>query len=100
MLDFSRVWLPFIYLYGLGGILFIAGIVITIKAGSFDLGRYKHKKWMWVLLFGFVWYLMMHALMTLAALGTISVYTVPVILLLMVAIFIGVTVALRRKTKA
>jgi len=61
MLDFSRVWLPFIYLYGLGGILFIAGIVITIKAGSFDLGRFKHKKWMWVLLFGFVWYLMMHA---------------------------------------
>jgi len=99
MLDFSRVWLPFIYLYGLGGILFIAGIVITIKAGSFDLGRFKHKKWMWVLLFGFVWYLMMHALMTLAALGTISVYTVPVILLFMVAIFIGVTVALRRKTK-
>ncbi|HCV46160.1 MAG TPA: hypothetical protein DF909_08775 [Deltaproteobacteria bacterium] len=99
MLDFSRVWLPFIYLYGLGGILFIAGIVITIKAGSFDLGRLKHKKWMWILLFGFVWYLMMHALMTWAALGTISVYTVPAILLFMVAIFIGTTVALRRKSK-
>jgi hypothetical protein len=42
---------------------------------------------------------MMHALMTWAALGTISVYTVPAILLFMVAIFIGITVALRRKSK-
>mgnify|MGYP001186648785 CR=1 FL=1 len=99
MTDFSRIWLPFIYLYGFGGLLFFAGIVITIKAGSFDLRRYKHKKWMWVLLFGFVWYLMMHALMTFAALGTISVYAVPVILLLMVAIFIGITVVLRKKTR-
>ena len=99
-MNFTHTWLPFIYLYGLGGILFVFGIIITIKSGSFDLSRKAHKKWMWVLLFGFVWYLMMHALMTLAALGTISVYTVPVILLLMVAIFIGVTVALRRKTKA
>ena len=95
---FSHSWLPFIYLYGLGGFLFVFGIIITLKAGSFDLRRYSHKKWMWVLMFGFVWYLAMHFLMTLAALGMISVYAVPIILLLLVVVFIIVTVILRKKT--
>ena len=95
-MDFTHTWLPFIYLYGLGGILFVAGIIITIKSGSFDLNRHAHKKWMWILLFGFVWYLMMHALMTWAALDIIPVYTVPIVLLGLVAIFIIVTLKLRR----
>ena len=95
-MDFTHTWLPFIYLYGLGGILFIAGIIITIKSGSFDLSRKAHKKWMWVLLFGFVWYLMMHALMTWAALDIISAYTVPIVLLGMVVVFIIVTLKLRK----
>jgi hypothetical protein len=95
---YSHTWLPFIYLYGLGGILFIFGIYITIKAGSFDLQRRTHKKWMWILLFGFVWYLMMHALMTWAALGIISVYTVPIVLLGMAVVFI-VLALLSKKTK-
>ncbi|MBT3478929.1 MAG: hypothetical protein HOA15_03015 [Candidatus Marinimicrobia bacterium] len=97
-MNFSHTWLPFFYLYGLGGILFIAGIFITIKAGSFDLNRKDHKKWMWILLFGFVWYLMMHALMIWAALDIISVYTVPIVLLGMVVVFVVVTLMFR-KTK-
>ena len=97
---FSHTWLPFIYLYGLGGILFFLGIIITVKAGSFDLNRIAHKKWMWVLLFGFVWYLTMHALMTWAALGIISVYTVPIVLLVMAAVFVAVTLMLKRTLKA
>ena len=95
---FSHSWLPYIYLYGLGGFLFVFGIIITLKAGSFDLRRYAHKKWMWVLVFGFVWYSSMHFLMTFAALGMISVYTVPIILLLLAVVFIIVTVILRKKT--
>ena len=95
-MDFTHTWLPFIYLYGLGGILFVAGIIITIKSGSFDRNRHAHKKWMWILLFGFVWYLMLHALMTWAALDIIPVYTVPIVLLGLVAIFIIVTLKLRR----
>ena len=50
-------------------------------------------------MFGFVWYLAMHFLMTFAALGMISVYTVPIILLLLVVVFIIVTVILRKKTE-
>ena len=95
-MNFTHTWLPFIYLYGLGGILFVFGIIITIKSGSFDLSRKSHKKWMWVLLFGFVWYLMIHALMTWAALDIISVYAVPIVLLGMVVIFIIVMLKLRK----
>ncbi len=97
---FSHSWLPFIYLYGLGGILFIAGIIITTKAGAFDLKRAKHKKWMWILIFGFVWYLSMHALMTLAALGSISPYAVFYILMAMVVVFIVVTLRFGKGARA
>ncbi|MBC8213578.1 MAG: hypothetical protein ISR90_05050 [Candidatus Marinimicrobia bacterium] len=93
---FSHSWLPFLYLYGLGGALFVFGIIITLKAGSFDLNRYVHKKWMWVLIFGFVWYIMLHALMTLAALDSISVYLVPIIMLALVVIFIAVNLILKK----
>ena len=94
---FSHSWLPFIYLYGFGGLLFVFGIIITLKAGSFDLRRHTHKKWMWVLIFGFVWYASMHVLLTLAALDTISVYVVPITLLILVVIFIVVTMLFRKK---
>lgn len=97
---FSHSWLPFIYLYGLGGILFIAGIVITLKAGSFDLKRPSHKKWMWILIFGFIWYFTMHALMTWAALGTISPYVVLYILLALVGVFIVVTLRFGKKARS
>ncbi len=97
---FSHSWLPFIYLYGFGGLLFVSGVIITLKAGSFDLKRFSHKKWMWVLLFGFVWYLVMHALLTWAALGTFSPYVVPTVLLILLGVFIVVTLRFKQKEGA
>ena len=93
---FSHSWLPYIYLYALGGLLFVAGLFVTLKAGSFDLKRPSHKKWMWVLLFGMVWFLAMHGLLTLAALGSISPYTVLTVLLLMVVVFVVVTLNFKK----
>ncbi len=67
---FSHSWLPFLYQYGLGGIIFIFGIVLTLKAGSFSpKTNAKHKKWLSILILGFVWYLVMHGAWILAALG-------------------------------
>ena len=97
---FSHSWLPLIYLYSLGGVLFLSGIIITVRAGSFDLSKHTHAKWMWILVFGFIWYAGMHILMTLAALNIISVYVVPIILLGLVSIFIIIIVTLRNKAKA
>ena len=70
MLDFSRAWLPLIYQYGLGGLIFIVGIVFTLKSGSFTpRSNPKHKKWFSILILGYVWYLVMHGAWILAALG-------------------------------
>lgn len=97
---FSHSWLPFLYLYGFGGILFVAGIFVTLKSGSLDLKRSTHKKWMWILLFGFIWYFVMHALLTLAAMGTISPYVVLFTLLAMVGIFIFVTLRFKNLVRS
>jgi len=68
-LPFAHVWLPYIYLYVAGGLLFFFGIIVTIKSGSLDMKRKKHKIWMAVLLFGLLWFMVMHACWTLAAIG-------------------------------
>ena len=70
MLDFCHSWLPFIYQYGLGGVIFIVGIIFTLKSGSFTpKTNPKHKKWLSILILGYVWYLVMHGAWILAALG-------------------------------
>ena len=69
---FSHSWLPFMYLYGLGGLLFISGILITIKSGSLNLDSISHLRWLWTLIFGLVWYMSIHASLTLAALGFVN----------------------------
>ncbi len=67
---FSHSWLPFIYQYGLGGIIFVIGLVLTLKAGSFTpRTNPRHRKWLGVLIYGYIWYFVMHGALTLAALG-------------------------------
>ena len=66
---FSHAWLPFIYQYVAGAVIFVVGLVITLRAGSFNLSMPRHRKWLAVLVLGFVWYLVLHGALTLAALG-------------------------------
>jgi hypothetical protein len=51
MPPFSHTWLPYIYLYGVGGIFFVIGIIITKKSGAMNLKKKKDKFWFKVLLF-------------------------------------------------
>ncbi len=92
MIPFEHAWLPFIYLYGLGGILFLLGIYITKKAGALDLNRPKHRIWLVILFFGFLWYFAIHGLLNLAALDIIKPITV---LLVLLAMSVGFLVYLR-----
>jgi len=87
-LPFHHTWLPFIYLYGLGGILFLLGIIITRRAGALDLSRPKHRMWMVILIFGFIWYFSIHGLLNLAALDYIKPRTVLIVLALMAGGFL------------
>jgi len=68
MLDFSRTWLPFIYLYGVGGIAFVIGTILIIKTNALNLSLQNHKNWFIILLFGFIYYAGIHAIFILIAL--------------------------------
>ena len=88
MFDFSRTWLPFIYLYGVGGIIFLLGMFLILKSDSLNLKRRHHRIWLFILFLGFAWYVVIHSTVSLAALGYKSASAVIVLLFLFVMIFL------------
>jgi hypothetical protein len=70
MLDFSRTWLPFIYLYGVGGIVFTVGMFLILRRKALRLSYHRHKKWFWLLIFGFVFWFSLHAIFIILAIGS------------------------------
>jgi hypothetical protein len=96
---FSHSWLPFLYLYGLGGLLFTAGIIITIKSGSLDLKNISHWRWFWTLIFGLIWYMSLHASLTLAALNLISSAFILMGCVIIISIFGAFQVINRKRIK-
>ena len=69
MLDFSRTWLPYFYLYGVGGGIFLIGMFIILRSRSLKPERIRHREWYHILIFGLVYYMGIHGLFTFAALG-------------------------------
>jgi len=69
VLDFSRIWLPYLYLYGVGGGIFLIGMFIILRSRSLKLERIRHREWYHILIFGLVYYMGIHGLFTFAALG-------------------------------
>ena len=65
---FYHSWLPFIYLYGVGGIFFVLGLIIIRRSGSLELSIPKHQRWLKILYFGFIWYMLIHGALTFFAL--------------------------------
>ena len=92
MLDFSRTWLPFIYLYGVGGIIFILGMVLVLRSRSLNLKRRYHRIWLFILFFGFAWYVVLHSTVSLAALGYESASAIIILLFLFVMVFLYLVV--------
>ena len=60
MLTFYNTWLPFIYLYGVGGIAFLIGIYLITKTKALDTDRNDHLIWLAILFFGFFYYASIH----------------------------------------
>ena len=92
MLDFSRTWLPFIYLYGIGGIIFIIGMILVLKSFSLNLKRRYHRIWLFILFLGYAWYVVIHSTLSLAALGYESASAVIALLFLFVMVFLYLVV--------
>ena len=63
MLTFADTWLPYIYLYGVGGIFFLVGMIIIRKSGAINLNIKRHRYWYRVLIFGYFYFALMHALL-------------------------------------
>ena len=42
-MTFQETWLPFIYLYGVGGLAFFLGLILIIKTKALRLDYFKHK---------------------------------------------------------
>ena len=69
MLDFTRTWLPFIYLYAAGGIIFSTGMYIITRSESLKIQEVTHKTWYYLLIFGFFYYAGIHAFFIFLALN-------------------------------
>jgi len=67
VLTFYNTWLPFIYLYGVGGIAFLIGMYLILKTGSLNIKKLNHKKWLVVLVCGFLYYAGIHGTFILMA---------------------------------
>jgi hypothetical protein len=52
--------IPIIYQYGIGGIVFVLGLVLATKSGTLDLKTRRGKRWFAMLVGGFVLYLCVH----------------------------------------
>lgn len=68
MLSFFDSWLPFIYLYGVGGFFFLVGMVIIKKSGAINLSIKRHKFWYRILILGFFYFVALHAFFIILAL--------------------------------
>ena len=69
-MEFANTWLPFIYLYGVGGIAFILGMLLILRTKALKVSFERHKKWLWVLIYGFLFYAGLHATFILFAIGS------------------------------
>ena len=68
MPPFANTWLPFIYLYSVGGVFFLSGMIIIKKSKAVNFEKKRHRYWWNVTIFGFFYFMVFHALLILAAL--------------------------------
>ncbi len=67
-MSFFNTWFPFIYLYGVGGIFFFIGVYLARKSGALDLNIKRHRFWYRVMLYGYLYFVILHATLIIAAL--------------------------------
>jgi len=66
---FSHSWLPFIYQYSFGLLIFGGGLFSIFKAYGYKEFWTQYKTWVIVLVWGFIYVSSIHLFMTLAALN-------------------------------
>ena len=57
-----RAWLPWIYQYGVGGVVFVVSLLLAHRAGAYDRSRYSHRATVIALCGALLVFMMVHAL--------------------------------------
>ncbi|MGE3182460.1 MAG: hypothetical protein AB7N71_12580 [Phycisphaerae bacterium] len=65
----ESIWLPYIYQYGVGGVIFIIGLIVIIRSGACNFARKQDRFWFGVLIAGFLYYAGVHLIWYWAALN-------------------------------
>lgn len=68
MPSFFNSWLPYIYLYVVGGFFFFLGLYLIKRYGAIDLTKKTHRFWMKVMVFGYFYFAALHFILIIAAL--------------------------------
>ena len=68
MPSITHTWIPFLYLYGVGGIFFLIGMILIRRSKAIDLKKKRHRFWYRVMIFGFFYFVAFHAITTLIGL--------------------------------
>lgn len=68
MPPFENTWLPYLYLYGVGGFFFLLGMIVIKKSGALESAKKSHRRWFKILLLGFIYFTLIHGILIIAAL--------------------------------
>ncbi|MBK8945243.1 MAG: hypothetical protein IPM32_08220 [Ignavibacteriae bacterium] len=68
MITFADTWMPFIYLYVVGGLFFLSGMIIVKKAKAVNFEKKRHRYWWNISIFGYFYFMAIHAIFIIAAL--------------------------------
>ncbi len=65
--SFKRVWAPYLYLYGIGGIVFLFGVFMIRKYKAVDQESRKERWYFKLLFIGYAWFMAMHLFFNMIA---------------------------------
>lgn len=65
--DHANPWTSYLYQYGFGVLVFVLGMYIIIKNKALKFGRWYDSVWFSVLIGGFVFYALFHAIWILVS---------------------------------
>ncbi len=66
-MTFQHTWLPFIYLYGVGGLIFAFGMTLIYKMKTIDLQKKRDRYWNKIMYAGLFYFMIIHAVMIMLA---------------------------------
>ncbi len=68
MISAVSIWMPLIYQYGVGGVVFLIGLTLVLRSQACDIRRRSDRFWLFVVVGGMALYFGVHLAVYLLAL--------------------------------